>query len=135
MENILILDTEIIQIVEKMNEMHCIFHPLYSVNGVLRPDWLMEMKKTGKEIVINLDRNIFTEIVEIVQNGKLKREEDLRKVATLLFWAEMNGFSVMSYDAIAENAYKIKDNKCGREELECFDFAFKNIMGKTRILE
>lgn len=104
---------------------------VYSIDGVLRPDQIDLLKRTGKKIVINLDRNIFTDIVKIVKEGCLEHQEDLKKVSTLLFWTEYVGFEVASYDAIAENTYKKGNNIYGREELECFDFAFNSIMGRT----
>lgn len=130
-ENLIIDIEEFICIEKRVQDMHCIFHPLYAVDGKLSLNQVMQLKEQGKEIIVNLDRNIFTDIVKVVRQGTLKEMDDLRKIALLMTWSGINGIAIMPYDAIAENARKSQNNVEANAEMECFDFAFRRIECKT----
>lgn len=130
-ENVIITFDEFINIEKQIQDMQCIFHPLYAVDGRLSINQVMQLKAQGKEIIVNLDRNIFTDIVKVVRQGTLKAEDDLRKIALLMAWSGLNGIAIMPHDAIAENARKFQNNVEANAEMECFDFAFRRIECKT----
>ncbi len=130
-ENIVISIEEFIRIEELMQNMQCIFHPLYAVDGKITLAQVNQLKAQGKEIIVNLDRNIFTDLVKVVRQGTLAEEDILKKIALLMAWAGINGIAIMPYDAIAENARKFQDNTEANAEMECFDFAFREMECKT----
>lgn len=62
-ENVIITFDEFINIEKQIQDMQCIFHPLYAVDGRLSINQVMQLKAQGKEIYYEIWIEIFLRIL------------------------------------------------------------------------
>lgn len=111
MEYICISKEKIKNITEFLIDKQIIFHPHISPNGC--PDFSNYL---GRNYILILDRNLLTKLLELVRKGTLNDNYLLKVISSLMFWANLNGFTITSGLALNEYAnFKQSDVDASRE--------------------
>lgn len=104
-------------------DLQIIFHPKYSCEGELDYKSLLDLK-SGKRIIIMLDRNLLSSLLKLSRDGYLKDENEMRIIALLMTWMIINNFPASAGLALKEYATKINDVTEPKLELQKFNNIF-----------
>src|SRR5690554_2767523 len=104
---------------ESICEMQLIFHPKYSREGEVDHIALLDLRNY-KKIIILLDRNLLSSLLNLSRYGNLKDEEEMRIIAVLMTWMIMNNFPASAGLALKEHATKF--NSVTEPKMELTEF-------------
>lgn len=107
-------------------DLQLIFHPRYSKEGIINYKEIRDLKhRYNKKINIVLDRNLFSSLIKLSRKGCLKDEREMRIIALLMTWLNMNDFPASAGLALKEYATKISNAIKPRRELREFNNIFE----------
>lgn len=108
---------------DSLNNYQIVFHPNYGSTGKIDYSVLQALKRE-KEVILFLDRNLFSSLISLTKNGNLKSEMEKRMIAFLILWSEMDQLPISAGLAIMENASKEDDSFSTKIELRNFNAIF-----------
>lgn len=123
MSFIILEDDEPEIIWEAINNTQIVFHPKYSPNGSINYSEFQNLKRE-KEVIVFLDRNLFSSLMSLTKHGDLKSTKEKTMVALLMSWSQMNHLSISAGLAIMENASKYTESHDAKIELGNFNNIF-----------
>lgn len=123
MSFIILEDDEPEIIWEAINNAQIVFHPKHSPNGSINYSEFQNLKRK-KEVIVFLDRNLFSSLMSLTRDGDLKSTKEKTMVALLMSWSQMNHLSISAGLAIMENASKYTDSHNAKIELGNFNNIF-----------
>ncbi len=95
----------------------------YSQDGEVDYKALLELKRI-KNIIVLLDRNLLSSLLNLSRDGFLKDEKEIQIIAILMTWVIMNNFPASAGLALKEYASKFNDEKETQIELREFNNIF-----------
>ena len=108
---------------ETICNLQLIFHPRYSCEGKFDYKSLSDLKNS-KRVIVMLDRNLLSSLLNLSRDGYLKDENEMRIIALLMTWMIMNNFPASAGLALKEYATKINDVIKPKLELREFNNIF-----------
>ena len=118
-------DNEMQELLDTINQIQILFHPIYAPNGTISAHDYFELIK--KDVIIILDNNLVSPIYEVMKNGKTKNENGLKYAAILLLFSKCIHARVSSGFALIENEMNRKSKISSDEKNEFFLQAIDNI--------
>lgn len=127
----LIMEEEDINfVIESIQEQQLIFHPTIAPEG--RIDYAkFSAARRQKPIILFLDRNILSGLLQFCENGSSKNATEARIVGLVMTWAEMNDVSISAGLAVMERASQLHSQEAGLVELQKFKEAFDAYPGQA----
>lgn len=104
-----------------------VFHPFYSIDGRITKNVSSELHNLGTQVVISVDRNVFSDLLQAVKNGSFDACKNKKETTAFLFWTIENGFGISPYDAMKEQAFIENDNASGNKENDIFNYLYNNV--------
>ena len=108
---------------ETICDLQLIFHPRYSHEGEIDYKGLLGLKNS-KRIIVMLDRNLLSSMLNLSRDGYLKGENEMQIIALLMTWMIMNDFPASAGLALKEYATKFNDVVEPKLELQEFNNIF-----------
>src|SRR5690625_2065223 len=120
----LLLENDDLQMIwNAINKSQLIFHPSYASTGSIDYSDFQFLKKE-KDLILFLDRNLFSDLLSLTESGDLEDNEEKRMIALLMLWAQMNNLPISPGLAISENALGDRNSHNAKIELGNFNDIF-----------
>lgn len=117
-------DVELTTIWQELNSFQIIFHPDYAPNGKLDQSWIAPWSHAKEACSIIVDNNIYIDLIKLCREGKLPSVEITRRIALLMVWVEMHGFTMTAGMALQEK-YSSMDNDILANEYSIYESLWK----------
>ena len=109
---------------DKINNLQLVLHPRYAPEGRVEFHGFWQLCHE-KELTLILDRNLLSSLLSLCEKGSLHNEKEMRTIALLIVWAQMNDISISAGIAVTENASKFPDSNLAETELQMLDEVFE----------
>lgn len=120
MNDFLIIDDEDMNFIwNTIQQLQVVFHPQIAPCGKIDMERFFEIKR-NKSIVLFVDRNILSGLLNFCENGSLKDRGESQILGLLMTWSEMNDIAISVGFAIQERATQTKNQEEGLKELQKF---------------
>ena len=120
MNSFLIMDDEDINFIwDTIQQIQVIFHPEIAPSGKIDLNKFFEVKKK-KSIVLFVDRNILSGLLDFCERGVLRDEVESQILGLIMTWTEMNDIAISVGLAVEERATQIGDQETALKELQKF---------------
>ena len=114
-----IQDNDFDYIWDKIQEKQLIYHQLLAPNGQFnRKEFYKKMD--GVPAIVMLDRNIFTMILELCENGSLRDKNRTADVGLIMIWAIMHDMYITPGYSVQEYATQRQDEHAASIEIQKF---------------
>lgn len=117
-------DVELMGIWQDLNSFQIIFHPDYAPNGKLDQSWIAPWTHTREACSLIVDNNIYIDLIKVCRDGKLPSAEMTRRIALLMLWVEMHGFTMTAGMALQEK-YSSLDEVVLSDEYSIYESLWK----------
>ena len=117
-------DVELIGIWQDLNSFQIIFHPDYAPNGKLDQSWIAPWAHTRESCSLIVDNNIYIDLIKLCRNGQLSSVEMTRRIALLMLWVELHGFTMTAGMALQEKYFSL-DNDALSDEYSIYESLWK----------
>ena len=123
--NFLIFEDDEPQVIwDAINKLQLVLHPRYAPEGKIEFHGFWQLCHE-KNLILLLDRNLLSSLLSLCEKGFLDNEREMRIVALLMVWTQMNDISISAGIAITENASKLTDSNLAKIELQMFNEIFE----------
>ena len=120
MNSFLIMDDEDFNFIwDTIQQQQIIFHPEIAPYGEFDIKRFFDIKK-NKPIILFLDRNILSGLLNFCEKGNLKDKCESQILGVIMTWAEMNNIAISAGLAVQEYATHIQNQEEGLRELQKF---------------
>lgn len=120
MTSFLIMDDEDMNFIwDTIQQQQIIFHPEIAPFGKFNLDRFYETKRK-KPIVLFVDRNILSGLLNFCEKGSLKDKGESQILGLIMTWTEMNDIAISAGPAVQERATQTQNQEEGLRELKKF---------------
>ena len=112
-----------------LHNLQLVFHPQYAPEGKFEYKEFTQLC-LEKKVSVFLDRNLLSSLLKLCESGTLKNKLEMKSVAAIMIWSQMERLSISAGLAISENASKFSNSEFAKVELQKFNEIFNYYPGQ-----